>query len=440
MANPELQAQQNGVSNPDDNQAELNIPRGKAYFWTFVICLAMILDMIDRTAVNAILPLLKKEFALSDAQAGFVGSVVGISMAVLVFPVAILCDQWSRRKMMSFMVGFWSLATYGTGIAQNYTHLILARLSVGTGEAGYAAPAFSLLSAWYPKSKRGLVLGVFNAAKPLGAAAGVAIAGYLAYEFGWRTMFGILAAPGILIAIMFWFIPDYKVKKGASDQTEKVPLKESILYLLRTKTILIVLLGGASVFIFENTFMIWGATYYARTFGMNVKEAGAVVGLIGLIACIGAPVFGALGDKLLKRSPKGRIYTAMTLAVFMFILMTAALKSGDFRTTAILWTAAMFILPGLQINVYAVTQDLVPPYLRGMSVSLVPIFNHLCFGVWAPMVAGRLSDLYGLPYALQMLAIASLVLCEIFFYLSLRYYMTDLDRVKALGTFKLGKG
>jgi len=440
LTKPDLETKQIDVSTVNDDQAELNIPRGKAYFWTFVVCLALVLDMIDRTAVNAILPMLKAEFSLSDAQAGLLGSVVGISMSILVFPVAILCDTWSRRKMMSIMVAFWSLATYGTGIAQNYTHLILARLSVGSGEAGYAAPAFSLLSAWYPKSKRGLVLGIFNAAKPLGAAAGVAIAGYLAYEFGWRSMFGILAAPGLLIAAMFWFVPDYKVKKDASDQTKKVTLKESMLYLLRTKTILIVLLGGAAVFIFENTFMIWGATYYARTFGMNVKEAGAVVGLIGLIACVGAPVFGALGDRIIKRSPKGRIYTAMTLAVFMFILMTAALKVGDFRMTVILWTAAMFILPGLQINIYAVTQDLVPPYLRGMSVSLVPIFNHMCFGVWAPMIAGRLSDLYGLPYALQVLAIVSLVLCEIFFYLSLRYYMTDLNRVKALGTFKLGQG
>lgn len=425
-----------------DETAELQMPLWKANFWYVIIWLTMILDMVDRQAINAILPLLKKEFLLTDAQVGLISSIFGISISALVFPIAVLCDRWSRRKMMAFMVGFWSVATWFTGKADSYIHLLLARLAVGSGEAGYGPPAFALISAWYPKTIRGTMLGLFNTAKPLGSAAGMALAGYLAYYYGWRSMFGMLAIPGLIIAAMFWFMPDYKAQKAdaGKDEEVKVSLKEVMFYILKTKTLVMVFIIGATVFIFENTFQIWSVTYFARTFGLNVKEAGAAVGLIGLLGCMGSPISGWIGDKMLKYSPKGRIYTAMVLTVFMVVFMFVALKSKDYRTVFIFWTAAMFLLPGIQINFYTITQDLVPPYARGIAFAFVPIFNWLLAGVWAPVAAGKLSDMYGLASALQIVAVVSFVLAEVFLFLALRYYMADLARFKALGTFKLRQG
>jgi len=440
MSEP-LEAKKSSLEQKAD-EAEFQMPRWKANFWYIILWVTMLLDMIDRQAVNAVLPILKKEFALTDAQGGFVGSIVGLTMALLVFPVSVLCDRWSRRKMVSIMVACWSVATYITGIAKSYQTLLLGRLAVGVGEAGYGPAAFALISAWYPKKLRGTMLGMFHAATPIGHAVGIALAGYIAYHYGWRTVFGILAVPGLILAVLLWFLPDFKAKKveEGSEKEVKTSLKEVLSYIFHTKTVLTLFLIGVSVFIVQNTFQIWGVTYFVRTFGMNVKEAGAVIGMVGLLSFMGAPFAGWLGDRLLRYTTRGRMVVALILAILFMVFMILALNSKEYNYVFAFWTIAWFCMPGIQISAYTAMQDLVPPYCRGIAFAFVPICNQLLVGVWAPMVAGLMSDKFGLNYSLQVITGTSFVLTIFFVFLAMKFYNRDLQRIEALGTFKLDRG
>ncbi len=100
-------------------------PSGRANLWFMVLWLLFLLDLADRSAVSSVLPLLKKQFGLTDAQSGLVSSILGLSLGLLVLPTAILADKWSRRKIVSIMAATWSLATYFMGMAVGYKTLLL---------------------------------------------------------------------------------------------------------------------------------------------------------------------------------------------------------------------------------------------------------------------------------------------------------------------------
>ena len=423
------------------NVPELEMPAWKANFWFAILWLIMLVDAMDRQCVTVIFPALKSAFQLTDAQLGLVGSITGLTISVLVFPVAIIVDKWSRSKMITLMVAFWSFATFATGLAKGFYSLLAARLAVGVGEAGYGAAGFSLISAYYPQKRRGLMIGLFQSAAILGVAAGVGIGGFIAVKYGWRSVFGILAVPGLLLALLAWFLPDFKTMRIEQDQEKEVKptIKEVLKYIIETPTLLMVYLGAVAVYVAFSTFAMWTPTFFGRTFSLNMKDAGQVTALVTLLSWPGSPIGGWLGDRFLKITKKGRLLSA-GIGVFLFLLfISLALQAHGFPYVVILWTIAVFFLISYTSNLIAITQDLVPPYFRSISYSFIPLFQQLLAGVWAPMIAGALSDRYGLNYALQVIAIFSALVSLILFIVASRFYEKDLEKITRLGKFELDR-
>jgi MFS family permease len=126
------------------------------------------------------------------------------------FPVSILVDRWSRRKTIGLMAVVWSVATGLGAFSKSFRQLFTARTWIGVGEAGYAPGGSAMISALYPVEKRAWMMGLWNASIPLGSAIGVAVGGIIATHWGWRHALGIVAIPGLIIAILFFFVKDYK--------------------------------------------------------------------------------------------------------------------------------------------------------------------------------------------------------------------------------------
>jgi MFS family permease len=423
------------------NVPELKLPAWRANFWFAVLWLIMLIDAMDRQCVTAIFPALKSAFQLTDAQLGLVGSITGLTISILVFPVAIIVDKWSRRKMVAIMVAVWSIATFATGLAKGFYSLLAARLAVGVGEAGYGAAGFSLISAYYPQKKRGLMIGLFQAAAILGVSGGVGLGGFIAFQYGWKSVFGILAIPGLGLAILAWFLPDFKTKRiEANHEREVKPrIKEVLDYIFKTPTLLMVYLGAVSIYVAFSTFAMWTPTFFGRTFALDIKEAGKITALVTLLSWPGSPLGGWLGDRFLKRTKKGRLWAAGIGVGLFLIFISLALQMQSFRYVVALWTIAVFFLISYTSNLIAVTQDLVPPYFRSISYSFIPLFQQILAGVWAPMITGFISDRYGLNYALQVIAVFSTLLSLFFFIVASRFYKQDLEKVTSLGKFELGQ-
>src|SRR5467141_2619621 len=158
------------------------------------------LNYMDRWVAAA--PLVQKEFHLSDALIGLLGSAFLIVYAVAALPFGYWADRGVRRTVIGVGVAIWSVATLFTGFARNFTQLFLSRAVLGIGEASYYPAGTSLLSDYFPKEQRGRTMSIWGAGSAFGIAVGFAGGGYIAEKFGWRSAFFFAAVPGILFALL----------------------------------------------------------------------------------------------------------------------------------------------------------------------------------------------------------------------------------------------
>ncbi|MEE4301882.1 MAG: MFS transporter, partial [Pseudomonadales bacterium] len=114
-----------------------------------------VFNFLDRQIFNTLLEPIKQEFAFSDTQMGLLGGLAfALFYSTLGIPIARLADQRSRVNIIAFSVVVWSAATAFTGFAKSFTHLLIARLCVGIGEAGCSPPAYSLISDYFEPERR----------------------------------------------------------------------------------------------------------------------------------------------------------------------------------------------------------------------------------------------------------------------------------------------
>lgn len=432
------------------------MPLWKANCWFAVLWFMMFFDLVDRYTLAACLPYIKQAFKLTDTQSGIIASAFSIAIVALVIPVSLIAHKWSRRKVLAIMVALWSIATYASGLAKGYGSLFAARLGIGAGEAGYLPTAEALLTAWYPKDKRGLVLGIFNSAVSAGATLGLMLAGWLAYTYGWRACFGIVAVPGLILAIIGWFMPDFKndVKakvteieqtnepsKPASKPALKTGIKDVALYLIKSPAVLTsVIISG--LIGFAGTIMsIWGVTLFTRTFGMNVKQASTFIGFIGMFAMFIPIIIGLLSDKLIKDNPKGRLNgTIIGICVFIaciFAFTQNSLNAKNLVIAFITWGLAKGCINGSQSVVNTVTQDLLPPHYRTFASSLIPVSNQGIGGVLGPIICGVFSDMYNISTAVVIVATIGFLAVVIATLLCKKFYDKDDEKLQKMGTFDL---
>jgi MFS family permease len=431
----------------DQNEkAELNISLAKANFWFFILWLIMLFNYAVRMAINSVLPLLKQEFFFTDAQLGLISSIVAASISLLAPLAGMLADEWSRRKLISIMVAIATFATFATVLVTGYVTLILTRLGLGAGEAGYNPAGTALISTWYPKKVRGSMMGLFFSAVPLGTALGLVLTGFLAQQYGWRMSFVLLSIPGIVLAILVWFMPDYKTVKvnQAEGTTEKKggALREALLFMLKSPSMILVYFMFAANAFSLMSLTTWGVTLFVRGFDLNIKTASMIVGIISLVGFIGSPFCGWLADQLVKRSDKGRIWGGAMFISIYFIAMTIFLQMSipekNLKLAVVLFTVSSFFVVGVIPCLYTVIQDLAAPSFRTTAAGFIVLIGSIFGAFPGPVVVGALSDKMGLCFAMQVVMTIS-VTCflGLAFIVSIFFYRQDIERTRALGTFTM---
>jgi predicted MFS family arabinose efflux permease len=170
----------------------------------FLLTLGLMLsDYMSRQVINAVFPVLKAEWSLTDSQLGLLVSLVALLVGVMSFPVALISDKFGRVKAITVMAIVWGLATIWCGLTENFLQMLLARALVGLGEAGYGGAGGAILISVFPERHRSTVIGIFFSAGLLGSVLGVALGGVIAQHYGWRMAFILIGGGGLLLALLY---------------------------------------------------------------------------------------------------------------------------------------------------------------------------------------------------------------------------------------------
>jgi MFS family permease len=392
-------------------------------------------NYMDRQVLSVVLEPMKQDLGLTDTQAGMLQTGFFLSMAFLAFPAAYLVDRWSRRKVLGLMAIIWSIFTYVTGLGRSFLGVLLPRMLVGVGEAGFAPAGTAMITAVYPQQARGRVLGIFNASIPLGASLGTILGGYLAGRYGdWRVPFFVFAIPGIVLGILALFLKDYKTVTAVDASGKRTQFLASVAALFRIPTLRWVYVGYALQLSMTMAFIVWGPAFIMRAHGLPVAKAGMLMGVIGLMGIVGAPLGGIMADLWQKKNPRGRMYTCLIGAFFSSFLLALTvyfeLVGIGFAFGLILGIFIMMATPAVN----AISQDVVTPGLKGISWGMAGLIAMLGGAAWAPSAVGAISDAlgggaHGLKVALILMAVTSLM-AGICYWFGAKHYPADMDKVK----------
>jgi len=174
------------------------------HFVLAMLVLVYTLNFLDRNVLGILAPYIKKALDLSDRQVGLMGGLAFAALySTLGLPIAWLADRGSRRRIMAWALTLWSAFTALCGFTHSFAQFFLARVGVGIGEAGGVAPAYSMISDYFPKQQRARALSVYSLGIPIGTAAGILFGGLIAAHINWRAAFIIVGAVGVVLAPIF---------------------------------------------------------------------------------------------------------------------------------------------------------------------------------------------------------------------------------------------
>ena len=406
----------------------------RAHYVLIICTLLYAINYMDRQVFSVILQPMKLELNLTDAQCGLASTVLLLGMVLFSFPVAHMVDRWSRKKSIGIMAMLWSMFTFLTGLAANFIGVIIPRAFVGLGEAGFVPGGTAMVGASYPKQRRGLALGIFHIAIPLGAATGVMLGGFISAKYGWRTPFLYFAIPGIILGMLAFFMKDYKTAEGSTASTGIVGFYKALGNVLRVPTVKWFYPALGLSVLMSTSVLYWLPSLVMRVMNVNEAASGMLVGGIGLTAIIGAPLGGFLSDYWGKKSPRGRMYVPavafLAAAVLIVIVILTKFSPVGIALAALYGIAASMAVPAFA----TVSQEIVPVAHRGLSMGLVVFAQYLFGGAWGPFLIGWISDLLGggadgLSIAIMISAVGGLLGFTCFMIAS-RSYQADAEKVK----------
>ncbi len=419
------------MEKPEVRTGYLFSKRYSNYVFMLLFLLYMF-DYVDRMVVTSMFTSIERDWGITHTQSGLLVSAVYWAIVLLTFPISILVDRWSRTKTIGVMAIMWSLATALCALTGNFVQLIMARMLIGVGEAGYAPGGSAMISGLYPIDRRARMMGLWNASIPLGSAIGVLLGGIIAAKLGWKHAFGIVAVPGMIVAILFLFVKDYKtVDLSFYDRYSnkiKMEKKDMVKEFLSKPSVLLTYLGMAAVVFVTTSMLTWLPTYFEKMRNIPQETAGKMASSIMVLALVGAPLGGYLTDIWRKSKDNARLlFPAISTLMSAIVLFVALVL---FKGTV---QYVLFLIFGLLVLAFisgaaSVTQDVIHPGLRATSYAIAVVVQNLLGASTAPIVMGKIYDLSNIQTALSILPFV-LLLGAFLFWMGSKYYVKDLGKV-----------
>jgi len=389
-------------------QDDYLIGKRQAWFAFAMTFALMLFDYIDRQVIVSLFPHIKAEWNLSDKQLGGLVSIISIVVAVGGIPVALMADRMSRVKSIVVMATTWSIATISCMFTANYSQLFTARAIVGAGETGYGSVGAALISTLFPKRLRGALLGAFFAAASLGSVLGVVLGGVIAAKWGWKAAFGVVGIPGLVLALLYLLVRDYKTvtltpKLDQITHSIGGTLKHIFGTLARTRTLLWVCVGAAMQLIVVSAIWSWLPSFLNRFHGVAPEAAAKQAAVVVLIGALGSVFWGYVVDRVSVRTARNKlpalsVLCLITLSIFLFAFGGSLVGPAQFKMIMLgsfFMTCTVGVVSGIVI-------DVIHPGVRSTGSAVLSLFQNLLGLAVGPFLVGALSDQWGLQQAMAV--------------------------------------
>ena len=358
---------------------------------------------LDRMSQLYLAPYFAPEFHLTDAQVGFLASVVSVTWALSGLFFGAMSDRFGRRVILIPSVIIFSALSWLSGIAHSFEQLLLIRGLMGVAEGPCWAVINAINEESSSPSRRGRNVGLVVSA---GALVGLFVAPILttqvASRFGWRWGFFVTGLPGILMAFLIWKYVKEPVKQfaGSVSQHGHASLK-AFLSILRYRNVWLCSLGAAGFISWLFLQNVFAPLYITEVAHQAPTTAGFLLGAAGLGSFFIGLTLPALSDRW------GRKRTLLFVSALSTILPIALCIPWLYGHLWLL-AAILFVTEGGQaiaaMVMVLVPAESVPPFFSATAIGLATMFGEIIGATIAPAAGGAIAEKYGLAAPLLMAA------------------------------------
>lgn len=281
-----------------------------------LICLATVINYIDRTAFGVMWPEMGKDLGMDESDYAVMLNVFMITYAAGKFLSGKLYDIIGTRMGFVVSIVVWSVASILHAFARGLISLTLFRALLGLGEAGNWPGAVKSNGEWFPIKQRAIAQGIFNAGASLGSVIAPVLIAYLYGHFGWRSTFIIIGGVGLVWVLPWLFMNKAKPENHPwiTDEEKKLILSDRIAPKTKEKqekglSVAKILSYKESWGVLMSRFFIepiwwlfvgWMPLYLNSKFGFSIEEIGSTIWISYLGGMAGSILGGWYSGKLME--------------------------------------------------------------------------------------------------------------------------------------------
>jgi len=392
------------------------------WFVVFVFFMFMLLHQSDKLLIGPLTTPIMETFGINEEQMGrvFTGALV---VGAIAYPLwGYLYDRFARAKLLALASFMWGSTTWLSAIAPTYPAFLASRASTGIDDSSYPG-LYSLVSDYFGPQVRGKIYGLLETTQPLGYIIGMVLALMLAPAIGWRSVFYITGALGVVLAIVIFF--GVREAPRGKSEPELEGLERIAIYrfdwktavgLFRKRSLLLLFAQGFAGVFPWNVITYWFFRYLETE--RNYNQGAVLMTMVPAVLVLASGYFvgGAVGDFFFKRTPRGRALVAMIAVLLGAILLTVTMNVPVENQTlflVMLMATALFI-PFAAPNVVSTVYDVTLPEVRSTALS-VQYFIESAGAALAPWLAGMIAVRSSLHNAILLICVSTWVVCSIFF-------------------------
>lgn len=373
---------------------------------------AGIINYVDRSALSIANTAIRNEMVLSPSEMGMVLSAFSLAYAFAQLPTGALLDKLGSRIMLGAGMFFWSVAQILCGLVNNATQLIVARAVLGVGEAPQFPAGAKVVSEWFNIGERGKPTGMIVASSCIGPCIAPPLLTAMMVAFGWRWMFIITGALGIIVAAGWYLMYRNRnevaltpaeaafIGEGSDKQTDQPLTVKEWKSLFAHRTAWGIILGFMGVVYMVWLYLTWLPSYLEHSRGFTVENTGWVVAIPYLFGTAGMLVSGQVVDRLMRRGMSAISSRKWPVCVGLlggaFFTLPAAFTPNATMAVAYICLAMFFINLASAASWMMITIAVSKRQVG--SLGSIMNFGGYFAGSFAPIVTGFMvehADSYG---------------------------------------------
>lgn len=426
-----------------------------AWYVVFLLTLANISSFIDRQILSLLIKPIKHDLHLSDTQMSL---LLGLSFALFytLFGILIgrLADRYSRRNIIMGGITVWSLMTALCGGIRTYPQFFLARMGVGVGEATLSPSAYSIIADYFPKNRLATATSVFTMGIFLGSGLALVVgAGLIAkmpleglidvpvfgVVFPWQIIFFYVGLPGLVITLLLTTVKE-PVRQNVlktNGVAAKLSLGESVAIIFtHRKAYLSICFGMAFSAMVNYGSTAWVPTFFVRTFGWTIPQAGFRYGLVLVLSSIAGVLFGGWYADYLNKKGVGDGRLRIGLIACGGCLVSAVIPliaNPQVALVAFFFPAFLVAMPMGAAT--AAIQEIMPNQVRALALSIfLFILNMIGLGL-GPTLVSLFTDFVfhdelAIRYSLVLLFLVGGAIGTVCFLVAMKPYRMALEVIR----------